>query len=164
MSRGLALTVDTVILTLLVAGTTWIVPQLAHFLLGVPSDPAQCPSGAEWWQVRVHVCRSLIWVAPVAVAVYPPVYRVGFWTVNGQTPGMALFGLQIVRTDGGSIGLALAIRRWALRVGSILTLGLGFLPILFSARRQALHDRLAGTVVVHAWAMPMRHPWGELPG
>ncbi|HVP60223.1 MAG TPA: RDD family protein [Myxococcaceae bacterium] len=158
VSRGLALVVDTLVLTLLLAGTTWIVPQLAQHLLGIPSDPARCGSTTDWWRIRAHLCQALGWVTPVAAVLYPPLYRVGFWTVTGRTPGMALLGLRLLRTDGRPVGLATAIRRWALRLGSILALGLGFLPILFSARRQALHDRLAGTVVVHDWATEAWEP------
>ena len=162
VSRGAASLVDIVILTVLLAGTTWIVPQLAFHLLGI--EPSRCPEGTEWWRFRVHLCHALSWVNPVATFAYPPLYRVAFWTVAGQTPGMALLGLRLLRTDGRPIDFATAIRRWAARLGSILALGLGFLPILFSSRRQALHDRLAGTVVVHAWAAPMERPWAELPG
>jgi uncharacterized RDD family membrane protein YckC len=162
VSRGAACGVDIVVLTLLLAVTTWIVPQLARQLLGL--DPPRCPAGTEWWRLRAHLCHALGWVTLVATFAFPPIYRVGFWTVAGQTPGMALFGLRLLRSDGGPIDLATAIRRWAARLGSILALGLGFLPILFSTRRQALHDRLAGTVVVHAWAPPMERPRAERPG
>ncbi len=151
VSRGLALVVDSLVLTVLVAGTGFIVPQLANHLLGIPTDPARCGTGTDWWRIRAHLCHALGWVTPVAALAYPPLYRVSFWTVTGRTPGMALLGLRLLRTDLGPVGLSTAIRRWALRLGSILALGLGFLPLLFSARRQALHDRLAGTVVVHDW-------------
>jgi uncharacterized RDD family membrane protein YckC len=81
---------------------------------------------------------------------------VGFWTIVGRTPGMALFGLCLLRTDGRPVGLLTAMKRWLFRLGSILALGLGFLPILFSARRQAVHDHLAGTLVVHDWLTGQR--------
>jgi uncharacterized RDD family membrane protein YckC len=158
VSRGLALMVDTLVLAVLVAGTTWVVPQLASHLLGIPADPARCGTGPDWWHLRAHLCHALGWVTPVAALAYPPLYRVGFWTVTGRTPGMALLGLRLLRTDLRPIGLGIAIRRWALRLGSILALGLGFVPLLFTTRRQALHDRLAGTVVVHDWVMTALRP------
>jgi uncharacterized RDD family membrane protein YckC len=158
VSRGLAVMADSLVLAVLVAGTTWAVPQLANHLLGIPTDPARCGAATGWWRVRAHLCHALSWVPPLAALTYPPLYRVGFWTVTGRTPGMALLGLRLLRTDGRPIGLATAIRRWALRLGSILALGLGFLPVLVSARRQAFHDRLAGTVVVHDWVTPTRQP------
>jgi uncharacterized RDD family membrane protein YckC len=98
-------------------------------------------------------------VVPTAVLVFPPVYQVGFWTVLGQTPGMALLGLRVLRTDGRAIGLATAVRRWLCRLLSIGSLGFGFLMVLGSNRRQTLHDRLAGTVVVHDWPAPGQEPW-----
>ena len=154
VSRGLALVVDALILAGLIAGATWMLPQLAHGLFGIPTDPSRCGSSTEWWRVRNHLCKALGWVTPVAALVFGPFYRVGFWTLGGQTPGMALLGLRVVRTDGRPIGLATAFRRWALRLLSALALGLGFLPVLFSPRRQAFHDRLARTVVVHDWIPP----------
>jgi uncharacterized RDD family membrane protein YckC len=64
---------------------------------------------------------------------------------------MALLGLRLLRTDGRPIGLRIAFQRWALRLGSIFALGLGFLPVLLNPRRQAFHDRFSRTVVVHDW-------------
>ncbi len=158
VSRGLALVIDALVLALLIAGTTLVAPLLAQGLLGLPSDPARCPVAAPWWHLRAQLCHALGWTGRAAALAYPPLYRVGFWTVNGQTPGMAILGLRVLRTDGRPIDLLTAFKRWALRLCSILALGLGFLPVLFSARRQALHDRLAGTVVVHDWVDPSRRP------
>ena len=154
VSRGLAFMVDMLVLTVLVAGTGFVVPELANRLLGIPVDPARCGAATDWWRVRAHLCHALGWVTPVAALAFPPLYRIAFWTVNGRTPGMALLGLRLLRTDLQPIGFSTAVRRWALRLGSILALGLGFLPVLFSGRRQAFHDRFAGTVVVHDWVTP----------
>jgi uncharacterized RDD family membrane protein YckC len=77
-------------------------------------------------------------------------YNIGFWMLAGQTPGKRLMGLRIVRTDGERITLGPAIRRW---VGYWLSaiLFLGYLWVLVDDRRQALHDKLAGTLVVYTW-------------
>lgn len=159
VSRGLAVVVDAFVLGALIAGTTWIVPQLAHHFLGIPIDPARCGSTEDWWQVRKHLCRALDWVTPVVALSFGPLYRVGFWALSGQTPGMALLGLRVLRTDGRPIGLRIAFQRWALRLASIFALGLGFLPVLLNARRQAFHDRFSRTVVVHEW-VPRREATG----
>lgn len=73
------------------------------------------------------------------------------WAVSGKTPGMALMGLRVVRTDGDDAGGRRAAVRAITLPLSFLTLGIGFLPILLGRRRRALHDLLAGTVVVYAW-------------
>lgn len=77
------------------------------------------------------------------------VYCVGFWMLAGQTPGKQLMGLVVVKTDGGRVRLGAAILRWAgYWLSSILFLG--YLWVLVDNRRQALHDRLAGTLVLYS--------------
>jgi len=151
VSRGVAFVVDGLVVAAMISAATWVVPQLAHSLLGIPTDSTQCGSIAEWWRVRHHLCRALGWVTPAVALSFEPLYKIGFWTLDGRTPGMALLGLRVLRIDGRPIGLPIALRRFALRLLSVLALGLGFLPVLFSARRQAFHDRLAGTIIVHDW-------------
>ena len=73
--------------------------------------------------------------------------------LSGRTLGKWLAGLRIERRDGE----ALSVRRALLRhlVGyplTLLTLGLGFLVSAFDPKGRALHDWLAGTVVVRSRA------------
>jgi len=67
----------------------------------------------------------------------------------GQTLGKMLTGLTIVNSDGTPVGLVTIVRRNVL--GYFLTaatLGLGFLSSIFSRRGRALHDLVAGTIVI----------------
>lgn len=67
----------------------------------------------------------------------------------GQTLGKWVTGLRIKRNDGGEIGFGrAAIRHFVGYPFSLLTLGLGFLLPAFTARGRALHDLIAGTIVV----------------
>ncbi len=71
--------------------------------------------------------------------------------LSGRTLGKWIAGLRIVRRDG----VPLSVRRALLRhlVGyplTLLTLGLGFLVAAFDPQGRALHDWLAGTVVVRS--------------
>ena len=69
--------------------------------------------------------------------------------LRGQTVGKMLTGLTIVNSDGTSIGLVTILRRNVL--GYILTaatLGIGFISSIFSTRGRALHDLVAGTIVI----------------
>ncbi len=88
-------------------------------------------------------------VAVVLAGTLDLVYCVGFWMLAGQTPGKRLMGLVVVKTDGGRVRLGAAILRW---VGYWLSgiLFLGYLWVLVDNRRQALHDKLAGTLVVYS--------------
>jgi uncharacterized RDD family membrane protein YckC len=83
-------------------------------------------------------------------------YYVGFWLLTGQTPGKAVLGVALVRVDGRPLRPGAAIVRW---LGYWLSgiLFLGYLWILIDNRRQAWHDKLAGTLVVFQ-ASDVRHP------
>ncbi len=74
-----------------------------------------------------------------------------FWRWKQGTPGKLLLRLRIVDADGGAEP---DLRQWCLRyVGYVLStvpLLLGFFWVLWDPRCQGWHDKLAGTVVVHA--------------
>jgi uncharacterized RDD family membrane protein YckC len=78
---------------------------------------------------------------------------------SGQTLGKIMTGLRIVRIDGRTptIG-AIAFRQTG---GYLLTLasgGIGFFVSFFSSKGRALHDYLAGTVVIYADRRVVRRP------
>ena len=76
---------------------------------------------------------------------------------RGLTPGKLLVGIRAVREDGSDLGWGLGFMREVVvkRVlGSVLWLFAGLYPLadglwpLWDPRRQALHDKMAGTLVV----------------
>ena len=142
VSRGVARLLDMVLLAVLVTGSVWMVQQA----LGI--DPGRCPPATEWWNLRAHVCGFMPFAIPLAGVTVPPVYRVLFFVVTGQTPGMAVMGLRLRRSDGRPVGIRQALKRV---VTYSFTLGLGSVLIPVTARRRALHDIVAGTVVVYDW-------------
>src|SRR5262249_34435440 len=73
------------------------------------------------------------------------------WSVSGKTLGMAVLGIRVVREDGSPASPGNAVKRTIFLPLSFLTLGIGFLPIIFARSRRALHDKLAGTSVVYSW-------------
>ena len=64
------------------------------------------------------------------------------------TFGKRILRLKVADLRGEPLGFGRALGRMAARVASILTLGVGFGMAAFTDRRQALHDKIAGTVVV----------------
>lgn len=71
----------------------------------------------------------------------------GIW---GRTPGKWVAGIVVVDEQGRTPGVAVAIsREVAWKVISYGLAGLGLLWIVFDRDRRGLHDRLAGTYVVH---------------
>jgi uncharacterized RDD family membrane protein YckC len=79
------------------------------------------------------------------------------WLVSGQTLGMAVVGVQVVRRDGTRLRFRQAFVRPPALALSFLTLGLGFVGIVVGRQRRALQDVLAGTAVVYGWDARAAH-------
>lgn len=75
-------------------------------------------------------------------------YFSAFTTVGGQTIGKMAAGIRVVADEPGALDLSRALQRAAAVLISLVTLGIGFLPALFTADRRALHDRMARTRVI----------------
>jgi uncharacterized RDD family membrane protein YckC len=88
-------------------------------------------------------------VVALAVVAFPAVlalYNAGFWALVGRTPGMALFGVRVVPGRGGPL-------RWPAALVRALVFAvfpIGALGSVVDRRHQAVHDKLARTVVVRA--------------
>lgn len=75
------------------------------------------------------------------------------------TLGMQVMGLELTDLRGARIGFGRAMVRWFAQVLDLVTLGIGYLIMLFTPRRQTLHDLVTGTVMVRAHA-PARPAFG----
>jgi uncharacterized RDD family membrane protein YckC len=76
-------------------------------------------------------------------------YLLFFWTLAGQTLGMRLLGIRVIDFEGSPrLGSRTAVRRLIGIVLSVLTLGIGFIAVLFSDRRRGLADGIANTEVI----------------
>jgi uncharacterized RDD family membrane protein YckC len=74
---------------------------------------------------------------------------IGFWRYCGATPGKLAVGVKIVDArTGGAPSTGRLVLRLACYLVSALPLYVGFLWAAFDRRRQAWHDKIAGTVVV----------------
>jgi uncharacterized RDD family membrane protein YckC len=79
------------------------------------------------------------------------VYFGGAWASSGRTPGMALLGICVVRTDGAVLESRKAWLRALTFPLGFLTLGVGFIWILVDRERRAVYDLIVGSTVVYAW-------------
>ena len=133
--RCAALTVDYIVLLLL--PITWLV--LAKFLsdTGVPDA-----IGAAIWTLSGLLVIIDCLVLPMIFA--------------GQSLGKMLVGIRIVRRDGtrAHVG-AILIRNTVGYLLTLLTGGLGFLLAAFMPSGRALHDLIAGTVVIRGRKRPV---------
>ena len=67
---------------------------------------------------------------------------------KGQTVGKRLMGIRVVRLDGEPITWWIAFERVGGYAAGFATGLLGFAQVYWDANRQAIHDRIVGTVVV----------------
>ncbi len=84
--------------------------------------------------------------------------------LTGKTVGKWTTGLRIERTDGRVPGIGRALLRHFVGYPlSLLPFGLGFLIVTISTSGRALHDFIAGTIVVRRYAAPIVAPARKSP-
>ena len=87
--------------------------------------------------------------------VFAWLYTSLFHSSNWQaTPGKRAMGVKVTTLDGARIGFGRATGRFFASILSSLTLFIGYFMAGFTARKQALHDLIAGTLVVSENATP----------
>ena len=67
---------------------------------------------------------------------------------NQATIGKRMMGMRVVGNDGRPIGFGMALVREAAKILSALLFLIGYIMAFFTKDHQALHDMMAGTVVV----------------
>jgi uncharacterized RDD family membrane protein YckC len=87
------------------------------------------------------------------------VYLLAFWSLAGQTPGMRFLG---IRLSTERLPLRRGIKRLIGLGLSVVTLGIGFLGIVFGAQRRGWADRFAATDVVYDDRRPEPAAWSRL--
>ena len=132
-----------------------------------PSAPSAPPAvslerenRAGFWIRAVALLLDLILVGIVCSIIGIPThnglllilaaYGAVMWKLRGTTIGGIVCGLRVARLDGRPIDWPTAVTR---ALGSFLSLfvaGLGFIWVVFDPERQSWHDKIAGTVIVHA--------------
>jgi uncharacterized RDD family membrane protein YckC len=137
VTRGIALAIDAAIVQgalLLIAGMLSLIASLV---------------GGVEFGTAAKVLSAVGWVLVTAG------YFVVGWSTAGQTLGMRAMELSVLTADALLPPRPLrSLVRVVFLALCILPLFAGFLPVLFDRRRRGLHDMVAGTVVVHADAVP----------
>lgn len=85
------------------------------------------------------------------IFVVPLAYFPWFWSRGGQTPGMRVLHVRVVRAaDGGPVSGGQAVLRLIGLYISVAVFYLGVIWILVDGRRQGWHDKIANTLVIGA--------------
>ena len=102
--------------------------------------------------------NSLLGSAVVLPLTLTLAYFLIFWVnYDGATPGKKLLGIKIAKDNGEKLTYPIAFIRW---IGSMISaatmffFGIGYLWIIWDKKKQALHDKIAGTVVVRTDKQP----------
>jgi uncharacterized RDD family membrane protein YckC len=90
------------------------------------------------WRATAGIAYLLL------VVLYFPLFHA---YASGQTPGKALLGIAVHRTQG-SLGFGRALWRWVAEWLLAIILLVDYLWPLWDGRNQSLHDKAAGTVVI----------------
>lgn len=145
ISRLLAFMIDLMIATLLMAFILVALRELALFfgLSGLINEYF----GDRYLIRLIQSAYSVIYlvISNFTTIIY---FSVLSWLI-GTTPGKYLMGLRIIRLNGKPVGFVRSLVRTLGNYLSFVLLGLGFIWIIFDRRRQALHDKLVGTLVIY---------------
>jgi uncharacterized RDD family membrane protein YckC len=148
-SRGLSFILDLII----VVATATIVYYLTEATLALfRIDIDTCNQFMPWGSTEAlvnNLCRIIRGTISFVSIMVAPVYLVVSWMLTGQTIGMAVAGLRVVRTDGRPLRLRHALLRLIGLGISLLVLGIGLLWSAIDRNRQGWHDKLGNTYVIY---------------
>lgn len=137
-----------------------------------PPPPAGSPYGGFWARFAAHVVDGIIisivgaalaiaWVIvagsafaefaglmPLVILALAQLYH-AYFVSSGKmaTPGKRLCGLYVTDLEGRRLDFGKALLRNVAAALSYVTVYVGFIMTAFTARKQALHDMLVGTLV-----------------
>lgn len=138
----------------------------------MPSDPPALYAGF-WRRAAAFLADGLVvsvfvapfdfagvqfagaWTPFIVSMVADWLYAAGFHSSSWQaTLGKRACGIKVTDLQGQRIGFGRATLRHFAAILSTLILGIGFFMAGWTRRKQALHDKLAGTLVVNEAARP----------
>ena len=107
----------------------------------------------DWLVIVVVSGLITLMLGPVASLLLPfgaAAYTIFCWWRYGATPGKIAFSARIVDANsGGRPGFGRLVARYFAYIISAAPLFLGFAWIAIDRRKQAWHDKIAGTRVVY---------------
>ncbi len=143
--RFVAFTVDTIIINIVfsflgvIVATAFIMGSMSVDNLAWIADVTD-PARVTPISLLIGACYTILMIA----------YFTYFHGIKGRTPGKMLMGLQVVSADGTPLDFGASfLRSVGYLVSSLLfTFPLGFIWAAFDKKKQAWHDKIAGTVVI----------------
>jgi uncharacterized RDD family membrane protein YckC len=149
--RSVAATIDGVLVSI-ATGLVGLVFFLVNGLSGMTFEDIQAGAASS-------DSRLVLYTIQMAInGLINIVYYVGFLAYRGATPGKMAMGLTVVTTQMKKPNLATAVKREIIgKFVSVIVFGLGYLSILWDAKKQGWHDKIAGTYVIMKDSIPSDH-------
>lgn len=144
VSRALAYVIDGIFVNLSFTALVALVTLVDNVFGG-------SANGASSYAIAIG---STAWVAMGSL------YLVSFWSLAGQTPGMRFVGIEL---GSGRLPARRSFKRLVGLYLSVVTLGIGFLGVVFREQRRGWEDRFSGTDVVYDERRPEPAPWSAPP-
>jgi uncharacterized RDD family membrane protein YckC len=138
--RVVAIIIDSIIMGLV--GTILTLPLMGAGMHDIMIRP---PARPEDFFPFVHTLIRLTIVRTILQWLYFAILESSAWQA---TIGKKALGLEVTDLDGNRISFGRATGRFFGKILSGLILGIGFLMAGFTEKKQALHDILAGTLVI----------------
>ena len=142
--RFLASLIDTILISILIA------PVIRYFFGQSNSVSTTIFNGNG---ISSYNFESFSAISPLGNLIYTLVVLIvviSFWLYRSATPGKMLLGLKIVdQKTGGGLTAGQSVIRYIGYFVSTLFFCLGFIWAGFDSRKQAWHDKMAGTLVVY---------------
>jgi uncharacterized RDD family membrane protein YckC len=128
VSRAIAYLLDALIVALVFTAGAVVMGLIAPVI------------GTRVYDVARDVGSAYLLVLPALLAVYCAL----FWSLAGRTPGMALVGVRVVTVGGRPVSWPAAL----VRAVVLAYFPVGAVWALVDRRHQAVHDKIARTVVI----------------
>ena len=139
LPRFLAFVIDNVALSLI----AWLLSLVLVPLVGITDQPAPGLFALLAGTVGMVIGFTLLFLQFL--------YFGWLWSTSGQSLGMRVTNIRVVRRDGSSLGLVRAGLRGTVGYWiSGLLFGLGFIWAAFDGRKEGWHDKLFDTSVLTA--------------
>ena len=150
--RVAAVSVDTIFLTVLswaVFGVFLAATGLQDLLLANLDALEADPEGTlEMLRPALEPYAGVFGIVYAALTLLSFLYRPLCHATWGRTLGKWIFGLRVVTTSGGTLGLGKSFLRYLGYIISLIPIGLGVLWVVFDPQKQGWHDKMASTYVI----------------
>lgn len=147
--RFLAVIIDSLVVGVVTGPITLILQVAAGLGGGLAGDRSEIGAG----QVAMFA-GALALIATISIAANALYEALLTASKKQATVGKMVFRLRVTDLNGQRISVPRAFGRHFAKYVSSMTLLIGYLIQPFTARRQALHDIIAGTLVVRDFSVP----------